>query len=143
MASKSVSGLSRITDANLNRAAEGLRVCEDIFRYYYDQRPLTREYKAFRHGLASIARDMKTDELIKARNIGQDVGRQSIPQEMNRQGIKDILYANAQRVKESLRVLEETAKVSDVSVAQKIKQLRYRYYALEKKGLLWLGRAAK
>jgi len=140
MGKKDMNGLHRIMDANLNRAAEGLRVCEDVFRYVFDQKALTKTYKTVRHQLADIARDLKTWDLIEARDIEQDVGRPSIPQEMNRQGVEDILYANAQRVKESLRVLEETAKVLDVSAAQKIKEIRYRFYALEKKGTLWLNR---
>jgi len=133
-----VIGLHRMIDANLNRASEGLRVCEDLFRYSFDQKALTKGYKTVRHQLADIARELKILDLIKARDIEQDVGRRSIPEEMNRQCVDDILYANSQRVKESLRVLEETAKVLDVSAAQKIKEIRYRFYALEKKALLWL-----
>jgi hypothetical protein len=45
----------------------------------------------------------------------------------------DIYYANSQRVKESIRVLEEFAKLRNKQVAEKLKKLRYRVYALEKK----------
>ncbi len=140
MSTKSVKGLNRIIDANLNRAAEGLRVCEDLFRYFYDQKTLTREHKTLRHKLADRARTMRTPAVIKARGIERDVGRGSIPKEMNRPRVEDILYANSQRVKESLRVLEETAKVRSTDAAEDLKQLRYRFYALEKKALLWLGK---
>lgn len=43
--------LSRIVDANFNRAKEGLRVCEDICRYGFDLKKETRQLKDIRHAL--------------------------------------------------------------------------------------------
>jgi len=42
-------------------------------------------------------------------------------------------YANTQRVKESLRVLEEFAKLDSPVSAERFKTLRYKVYGLEKK----------
>ena len=45
--------------------------------------------------------------------------------ELKRENLSDIFYANAQRVKESLRVLEEVTKLLDPRCALKLKKLRY------------------
>ena len=125
--------LLRIVDANFNRAKEGLRVCEDVARYGYDRQTVTREFKNIRHQLTGAVSSLEILDLLKARDIEGDVGRGSTTSEFKRQNLNDIFYANAQRVKESLRVLEEVTKLLDASCARKIKGLRYKTYALEKK----------
>ncbi len=125
--------LLRIIDANFNRAKEGLRVCEDVARYGLDRQTLTREFKSIRHGLTNMVGSLKIADLLNARDIEGDVGRGSTKSEFARGDLKDIFYANAQRVKESLRVLEEVTKLLDASCARKIKELRYKVYALEQK----------
>jgi hypothetical protein len=52
--------------------------------------------------------------------------------EMSRRDAADIFIANMQRVKESLRVLEEFAKLFDASFALKFQRLRFKTYAVEK-----------
>ena len=125
--------LWRIIDANLNRAKEGLRVCEDICRFFYNHKTLTSEYKNIRHQLTKIVLKLSYKELLSARDIVGDVGKKSQPVEFQRKDVADIYYANSQRVKESIRVLEEFLKLIDKNIAQELKQLRYRVYALEKK----------
>ena len=49
--------------------------------------------------------------------------------------VGDLLYANSQRVKESLRVLEEFAKLVNIKAAEKLKRLRYAAYEVEKDAL--------
>ena len=71
--------------------------------------------------------------LIKARDIEGDVGKATSKQELKRKKPKDIFYANVQRAKESIRVLEEFAKLYQANTALKFKSLRYQLYALEKK----------
>jgi thiamine-phosphate pyrophosphorylase len=125
----------RIMDANGNRAMEGLRVCEDVCRFLYDEKTLTRAYKKARHALSEIVLRWQGTELLAARDIESDVGRQSSRREFKRGSVDDVFYANSQRVKESLRVLEEFAKLSDRPSAEKLKRLRYTVYALEKKAV--------
>jgi len=127
--------LLRIVDANFNRAKEGLRVCEDVARYGLDRPKMTREFKNLRHQLTETISSLKISDLLKARDIEGDVGRGSTTSEFKRQDLNDIFYANAQRVKESLRVLEEVTKLLDASCARKIKEMRYKIYAIEKKGI--------
>ena len=119
----------RIIDANLNRAREGLRVCEDIARFIFDKRNVTAEYKKIRHHLAALG---AKENLIGCRNIQKDVGKKSTSAEFRRGNVRDIFYANSQRVKESVRVLEEFTKLSNRKRAEQFKKLRYRIYALEK-----------
>lgn len=125
--------LDRIIDANFNRAKEGLRVCEDICRYALDLKKETRDLKNIRHGLSSAIEPLGILKLMTSREIETDVGRESTISEFKRKDIGDVFYANAQRVKESLRVLEEITKILNPKSAQKIKELRYCFYAVEKK----------
>jgi hypothetical protein len=123
----------RILDANFNRGKEGLRVLEDIARFIWDDPRLTRDYKTIRHQLTECLSQLKYIQLLSARAIEQDVGKRSSKTELKRKGIDDIFYANSQRVKESIRVLEEWSKLINTNTAQDLKRLRYKVYAVEKK----------
>ena len=125
--------LLRILDANVNRVKEGLRVCEDICRFVWDEPRATKELKAIRHAVTSALQDLDMKELIGARDIAGDVGKASRKSELTRRDVKDIFLANAQRCKESLRVLEEFAKLLNGSCARKFKVARYKLYDVEKK----------
>ncbi len=126
----------RIIDANLNRAREGLRVCEEVVRFLMDDAELTRELKNIRHRVtASISQSKVVDfrRLVMERESEQDVGKKSLKREFERRNCVGIFEANVQRVKESMRVLEEFFKVIDKGVSEKFKRLRFRVYTLEKK----------
>ncbi len=123
----------RVMDANFNRAKEGLRVCEDICRFVYDQRQWTAGFKAVRHQLTGAAVGLGISRLVASRDIEGDVGKKTLSSELVRRKVDDIFYANAQRVKESIRVLEEFAKLKDRRIAEDFKRSRYRMYALEKR----------
>ncbi|MCM8791755.1 MAG: thiamine-phosphate pyrophosphorylase [Candidatus Omnitrophica bacterium] len=131
-----INSVYRILDANINRTQEGLRVCEDTARFILNNYYFARKLKNIRHRLNTINTyyiDKSKKNLLKARNIEKDKGKESISQEMYRQNFKDILFANFRRVEESLRVLEEFSKLVDKSVAQKYKNIRYEIYGIEKK----------
>ena len=65
----------RVIDVNLNRAAEGLRVLEDVVRFCMDREDLTRKLKNLRHLLVKEAYDLPGKEkLIISRSSLQDVG---------------------------------------------------------------------
>ncbi len=126
------SKIERVIDANFNRAKEGLRVCEDVCRFVFDAKSPTRSYKTIRHELTDIVSILSISKVICSRDTGKDVGRSSTSAEFKREGVMDIFYANSQRVKESLRVLEEFAKLRNEQLAEGLKRLRYKVYALEK-----------
>ena len=123
----------RILDANFNRAKEGLRVCEDICRFIWDDRTKTRQFKTLRHRLSAKIAVLAFGKLIECRNIDGDVGKSSTAVELKRMKVSDIFYANSQRSKESLRVLEEFVKLLNPGLAEDLKKIRYQIYALEKK----------
>ena len=122
----------RILDANYNRAKEGLRVCEDICRFILNDSPATRRFKNTRHRLTKILTAVGFKDLVLARQIESDVGKSSLKSELKRKDIADIFYANIQRVKESIRVLEELTKLLSAASSAFLKTLRYQIYALEK-----------
>ena len=124
--------LERALDANFNRAKEALRVCEDIFRFIEDDARLTRRIKNIRHALTESVTTAWLKKILSAREVDSDIGRGSTKLEMKRSNVNDVLWANLQRAKESLRVLEELLKLFDLKAAQRLKNFRYKVYALEK-----------
>jgi hypothetical protein len=124
----------RIIDANINRAKEGLRVCEEISRFVLNSPSRTLSLKKSRHQISSLAERLTCKkDLFTARQAYADVGKKIYVNELKRKNLKDIFFANIQRVKESVRVLEEFAKLRQRPVAVKFKEIRYALYELEKK----------
>lgn len=130
-------GVYRIIDANINRAKEGLRVCEEVLRFIVCDRVLTARFKDLRHRLDRIIGDLRADpRLLDGRESRLDVGRRIPNQdELRREGWREVFYANLQRVKESVRVLEEFSKLDNTRRALSLKETRYIVYELEKKAL--------
>jgi thiamine-phosphate pyrophosphorylase len=122
----------RVMDANFNRTKEGLRVCEDVCRFVYDERSLTRRLKMIRHDMTDIMKSFHWKAVIKARDMAADVGKRSTVTEMRRKSVEDMLFANLPRVKESVRVLAAIAKLMSPQTAEAFKKLRYRIYAVER-----------
>ncbi|MFA5060455.1 MAG: thiamine-phosphate pyrophosphorylase [Candidatus Omnitrophota bacterium] len=123
----------RLIDANFNRAKEGLRVCEDVCRFVLNDGKLSGAYKTLRHQLSGALSLLGIKLMINARDIEGDVGKKTFSSELKRKNIQDIFYANSQRAKESLRVLEEFAKLKRSRSAQDLKKIRYSIYAIERK----------
>ncbi len=122
----------RVIDANLNRSKEGLRVCEEIARFILDSRQLAAAFKRMRHKIDAAVSGYPARALLGVRNSEEDVGRLNSRGELQRRSCKDIFRANMQRVKESLRVLEEFSKLKDRKSALFFKRLRYEVYEIEK-----------
>lgn len=125
----------RIIDANTNRLKEGLRVCEEVTRFVLNNKTYTLHLKTIRHQVDTIIRSLsiKNSPLIE-RDSQSDVGRKvTTKTEKARFDSADIFFANIQRVKESLRVLEEFTKLLNVEISMGFKELRYKIYEIEKK----------
>lgn len=124
----------RIIDANFNRAREGLRVCEEVVRFCLDDDAFTGRLKEARHELTSILKSLPVErgKLLDSRDTQSDVGRDIDEGKISRKGLREIFEANVQRVKESLRVLEEFGRAVDADLAQACKDLRFRIYEIEK-----------
>lgn len=130
---RALTDIYKVLDANLNRSKEGLRVCEDIARFHLKSSQLTKKLARLRHSITKISYASAIDQkrLFKARNIQEDHGK-ALSIGPKRRSFKNIFMANAQRIKEALRVLEEFFKLLDAKASKKIQKLRFDLYAIEK-----------
>jgi hypothetical protein len=124
----------RIIDVNSNRTREGLRVCEDIVRFILNDASLSKKLKFLRHKVQKALNASKaTLQLLhNSRDIRQDVGTAFSHLE-RKSDWQSIFFANLQRTKESLRVLEEFFKLFDNKTGERFKALRFEVYDFEKK----------
>ncbi len=122
----------RILDANLNRLREGIRVVEDICRYYENSKELSLKLKNLRH----LSRLKNYRELLTCRDILNDPLKETTKSEKSRDSLESVTISNMKRAQESSRVLEEILKLTDTKEAEKFKQIRYELYNLEKEILL-------
>ncbi len=125
----------RIIDANLNRAGEGLRFLEELARMVLNDPELTAGLKTLRHKL--VINDTSFNrQLLGSRNASGDVGIDiEVDGEEKGKGIAELLVANSRRAQESLRILEELAKIpgiSDYLDSNKFKHARFELYTVEK-----------
>jgi len=125
----------RMIDASLNRAMEGIRVVEDVVRFYVNDKKAASGLKCLRSDLRKgmMRAGLSATALLAARNTKSDVGVDLHSEgEASRANITQIVTSNFKRVEEALRVLEETAKLKNPGSAKAFKKLRYRAYDLEK-----------
>ena len=115
-------------DANLNRLREGLRVLEDICRYILEDKTLSLELKNLRH----LSRVDNPETYLAFRDAQNDILKSSTKSEQTRDSLYSIVLANAKRVQESSRVLEEIFKLENIEYSENFKQIRYRAYTIEK-----------
>jgi len=142
---KALSGETlRIVDANLNRIGEGLRVLEDLARLLLDDAGLTQQLKNMRHEVVKVDRSLQR-QLLQARDSAGDVGVELEVDEGDRErDLPGTAMANARRVQEALRVMEEMAKVRGVNLdVDKFKEARFALYTIEKELLSKLLPAEK
>lgn len=123
----------RIVDANLNRTGESLRLLEDIARLLLNDAVLTEQLKAMRHELATKELSIKK-QLLQARDSKGDVGVSiEVQQQDKERELSATIIANARRAQESLRVIEELAKVPGIDLdPDKFKRARFNLYDIER-----------
>jgi thiamine-phosphate pyrophosphorylase len=123
----------RIIDANLNRIAEGLRVLEDVARLALEDAGISRRLKGLRHELRRLE-IAEHRRLLESRDAAGDVGAEiTVPGQEQPRVLYETVVANARRVQESLRVMEELAKTAGLSLEPDIfKRARFELYSLEK-----------
>lgn len=129
----------RVLDANLNRAREGLRVLEDFARFLGDSHDVSFRLKSMRHDLVAAEKQLFASagigmaDRLMFRDTEGDVGiSQMTDGEQQRSALGDVIIANARRVEESLRSLEEFGKLVSASFSAAMKSLRYHVYTIEK-----------
>ena len=99
----------RILDASLNRAAEALRVAEDVCRFAFELPVLARTLKEARHTLlAAFAPGLSQRAVLAgSRDSDGDVGRSHAVAPPNGLTVADVAVRNLERAREALRTLEE------------------------------------
>jgi len=136
----------RIADVNINRLAEGLRMLEEIARLVLDDTDLTARLKTLRHDL--IRADLPFNlALLNSRNSSSDVGVSlEVSGERPEKALLLIAISNFRRFQESLRVLEETAKIPELTDkldSRRFKNARFELYTLEQNMMSRLTRRQK
>lgn len=117
-------GINALLDANINRAKEGLRVLEDTARFVLSDEELMNKVRPIRHALAEFFPELEKLKQLESRHAGRDIGQKhDVP---DRKTIRQLVMANARRVQEALRVLEEYA-----TKASTLKDQRYALYEIE------------
>ncbi len=128
------SNVIRMLDANVNRACEGLRVIEDLFRFVIDDEKNSKIAKRLRHALRAL---FPAEILSNGRDSENDVGKAVIKYGAEkRTSPMEIARANAKRAQEAMRVIEESIKLpefeSDIEDLKACENTRYTLYTLEK-----------
>ena len=128
----------RMLDANFNRALEGCRVIEDALRLgkrfggrAWD--PRFSRLRTLRHRLSVLRTRFGIRRLVESRDVHADPGsfRKALWERRYR-SYHSMLAANIQRLKESLRVIEEVGRALPVRrLFADAKDLRFQAYALE------------
>jgi thiamine-phosphate pyrophosphorylase len=122
----------RIVDASLNRAAEGLRVCEDYVRFVLGDTFLSGELKLLRHDLSVLAQQLPASWRHASRWVAGDVGTSiSVASERVRSDPWDVCCASFERTKQAMRSVEEFGKTFSPTWAAQCEPLRYRLYDIE------------
>jgi len=125
----------RLIDANVNRAAEGMRVLEETARMLFDDRELTMLLKDIRHSLAAVINREEEigRRLLSARGSERDVLRHGETEsERKREDVISVVRANSKRVQEAVRAIEEYSKLCSPRLSGEIKNIRFRLYDVEK-----------
>jgi thiamine-phosphate pyrophosphorylase len=129
----------RIIDANINRSREGLRFLEDVARFLLNDATLSQQLRAMRHDLTGDT-SLLSVELLSRRDSEHDVGADrenfiASAARQSQQSLASLIAANAKRVQEALRVIEELAKLPEISPmldSARFSQTRFTLYTLEK-----------
>lgn len=127
----------QVLDAAVNRACEGMRVCEELFRFTGISSAYER-LKGLRHRLRGLVEPFKS-KMLEERDSVSDVGRYvgSVDSEYKRRDEDAVFRANVVRAQEGMRVVEESLKIIDPKKAKVAEQIRFDLYTLEHD---WSGR---
>ena len=121
----------RIIDANLNRAREGLRTCEEYARLALGDARVAAAIKDARRALQVCTDAVGLERLLAARDVPGDAGTRPEADDVHRGGGRDIALAGIKRAQEALRVVEEFSQLENRDAAAAAAQCRYVAYNIE------------
>ncbi len=137
--------MDRVIDANLNRLGEGLRLLEDVARFRLDDKPSYSELRRIRLELLEAPASHRLT-LLSSRDAPGDLGADVEGKgDKMRPDIPGLISANARRVEQALRVLEEAARLPEYRFLEhtRFKKARFSVYDVEKKLLSALSHKEK
>ncbi len=126
--SRELEAIHRLIDANLDRGREGLRVLEDWARFGLDRADLVVRIKDLRQRLGLLHHPSYKQARHTATDCSAGLAH---PAQGQRRGADAVMAANAARVQEALRVLEEFGRLIDTALASEAATLRYELYDIE------------
>ena len=109
--------LAAMVDANLNRFREGCRVLEDIARFLLEDEDLFLEIKY-------LKKQIQIKPIDRTKVV--DIGGPAFKENQNRNNLIDLVNANALRMQEAARALEE---IDNRVVFKKIRFLSYEIHS--------------
>lgn len=122
----------RMIDANINRVSEGLRVLEDIARFYMNNHECSKVLRELRH---TVRKTFDVSNLMLSRDTQNDVGIKTTRETNldNKSSMEQLIKANFKRVQEGLRVIEDSLKITKHCEHSKTyENVRYKTYQIEK-----------
>lgn len=121
-------------DANLNRALEGIRVCEDVMRFCLRRADLSTRLKEARHLVADTAKRFPPGMLLHGRDVEADAQKfVDLGGEGTRGSLAELLSANLHRAMEAVRSLEEFGKLAVSEWNDNpFQKIRFTLYELER-----------
>ena len=120
--------IAQLIDANLDRAREGLRVMEDWCRFGLKRNDFSLQIKDWRQQLGAHHHNVYKKARLTSEDPAMGI---SHPFQRNRSTPEDIFVANASRVQEALRVLEEFTRITDPNLSEVAAKIRYETYEIE------------
>lgn len=139
-------GIYSTIDACLNRAVEGMRVCEDLLRFYYRRDDYSLRLKEMRHRIVSEASVFPAGMLLSGRDVESDAQKFTDLGDEKGKSPHDLLRTNLHRAMEAVRTLEETVKLTDMhgrADNNRFQEIRFSLYQLEKDVMSAVSRGEK
>ena len=129
--------LLRIIDVNLNRLDESLKLIEDIIRFHLEDKVTISEIRNIRRDFLTIKRSLPLTQIVGSRRSFQDLGRKAKFDFGGKKNCSGLLLSGFSRAKESSRIIEETLKTKDIRLSNKVKEIRFKIYDLERKIIVY------
>ncbi len=131
----------RAIDANINRALEGLRVCEDLERFVFNS-GRSAILKELRHEISLFSKAIPERFLLSSRDVGGDSQKfVDTEGEKRRNSLPDLLSSNMGRAAEAVRALEEFSKMLGGDHHAGLQAARFKIYDLWKDMVLGAAKA--
>ncbi len=132
-------------DANINRSLEGVRVCEDIFRFVVRDSGISVMLKEARHSIAEALKTFSPSELLHGRDVENDSQKFiDVKSEKSRKSLHDLAKSNLHRAMEAMRSIEEFYKLLRPDAGDNpFQNIRFSLYSIEKEMIPLLLRKDK